>query len=369
MMGARRWLLLVWAVATSAFAPSQAPRGASVVCLAESDDLGKLLKAELVTLCREQGLKVSGTKAVLIERLRTLAAAQEAEEAAARVAARRTEATREAAQQMRAEDDVDAAAGFGAAAAAAAPTLAASAEARDPQLVEASIDLLISEVAALEPSAVTPDLLASKKEQLLAKEGAVLDAVAQRRLAAAPRDERLAGAIALVRGFARMEQQLRSRDSMREILRAATLGGEALDRCFSALAGDGRLDGPLGAYVDDLIAQQAPKGGEGLLDKVLVIVKDRIGAEKHVAANDELRCLATALRCRDDAATLAFLSDRLATSIDFATRFEAYVADAQAFLEANRGADDGDPVADEARLAGVRKIRDFVSEIRRSMPV
>ena len=361
---------MVWAVATSAFAPSQAPRGASVVCLAESDDLGKLLKAELVTLCREQGLKVSGTKAVLIERLRTLAAAQEAEEAAARVAARRTEATREAAQQMRAEDDEGAAAGFGAAAAAAAaPTLAASAEARDPQLVEASIDLLITEVAALEPSAVTPDLLASKKEQLLAKEGAVLDAVAQRRLAAAPRDERLAGAIALVKGFARMEQQLRSRDSMREVLRAATLGGDALDRCFSALAGDGRLDGPLGAYVDDLIAQQAPKGGEGLLDKVLVIVKDRIGAEKHVAANDELRCLATALRCRDDAATLAFLSDRLATSIDFATRFEAYVADAQAFLEANRGAGDADPVADEARLAGVRKIRDFVSEIRRAMPV
>lgn len=212
---------------------------------------------------------------------------------------------------------------------------------------------------------MTPAMLAAKREQLLADEGRALDAVAARRLAADPTDERVVGAVALVKGFARMEQQLRSRETMRDVLRAATLGDHAVDGCFSELARDGRLDGPLKRYVDDLIAQQAPKGGGALLDRVLEIVRDRIKAEDQMRGNDELRCLAAALRCADDAATLAFLQDQLATSLDFAARFDAYVADAALFLESSGAATS----ADEARLDRVRAIRDFVVEIRRGMPV
>ena len=108
-----------------------------------------------------------------------------------------------------------------------------------------------------------------------------------------------------------------------------------------------------------------PKGGGALLDRVLEIVRDRIKAEDQMRGNDELRCLAAALRCADDAATLAFLQDQLATSLDFAARFDAYVADAALFLESSGAATS----ADEARLDRVRAIRDFVVEIRRGMPV
>ena len=125
-----------------------------------------------------------------------------------------------------------------------------------------------------------------------------------------------------------------------------------------------------GARDSQQAAQQArrqplsrPPGA--LLDRVLEIVRDRIKAEDQMRGNDELRCLAAALRCADDAATLAFLQDQLATSLDFAARFDAYVADAALFLESSGAATS----ADEARLDRVRAIRDFVVEIRRGMPV
>ena len=355
-------LLLVALAAAHAFVPRQQPR-ASLPLRAAADDLASLKKTALVALCRERGLKVSGTKTVLLERL-----AGAEDEAAAPAATSAAPAATSAAPPPPLPSAPPSAAPPPRPAAEPRPARslgAAFERGGDPQLVEASIDLLLGEVAALEPSAVTPAMLAAKKEQLLADEGRVLDAVAARRLAADPTNERVVGAVALVKGFARMEQQLRSRETMRDVLRAATLGDHAVDGCFSELARDGRLDGPLKRYVDDLIAQQAPKGGGALLDRVLEIVRDRIKAEDQMRGNDELRCLAAALRCADDAATLAFLQDQLATSLDFAARFDAYVADAALFLESSGAATS----ADEARLDRVRAIRDFVVEIRRGMPV
>ena len=60
--------LLVALAAAHAFVPRQQPR-ASLPLRAAADDLASLKKPALVALCRERGLKVSGTKAVLLERL------------------------------------------------------------------------------------------------------------------------------------------------------------------------------------------------------------------------------------------------------------------------------------------------------------
>ena len=88
---------------------------------------------------------------------------------------------------------------------------------------------------------------------------------------------------------------------MREILRAATLGSAQLDDCFEKLSKEGRLDGPFARYVEELEQQQKAKPGDGLLDRVLVIVRDRVKAEG--GASKELRVLARALRCSDEAET------------------------------------------------------------------
>jgi len=135
-----------------------------------------------------------------------------------------------------------------------------------------------------------------------------------------------------------------------------------LDACFGDLAEAGRLDAPFRRYVDDLAAQQAAKPGDGLLDRVIAIVRDRVDAEAKAEASPELRCLARALRCEDDAATRAFLEPELATSLDFAQRFEAYVASAAAFASS---ADDGGG----GGLAGVDRVQRVVAELRRQMPV
>ena len=129
------------------------------------------------------------------------------------------------------------------------------------------MDLLVTEIleARRQNSTINPDTLASKREALLARGGTALEEVAQRRLAAAPHDTELAGALALVRGFQRAEFQLRSRDAMREILRAATLGSAQLDDCFEKLSKEGRLDGPFARYVEELEQQQKAKPGDGLL--------------------------------------------------------------------------------------------------------
>ncbi|KAH8093666.1 hypothetical protein JL720_4816 [Aureococcus anophagefferens] len=306
--------LLVALAAAHAFVPRQQPR-ASLPLRAAADDLASLKKPALVALCRERGLKVSGTKAALLERL-----AGAEDEAAAPAATSATPAATSAAPPPPRPSAPPSAAPR------APPRAAARREPRpaslgaaferggDPQLVEASIDLLLGEVAALEPSAVAPAMLARREQ--LPPAGRALDAVAARRLAADPTDERVVGAVALVKGFARMEQQLR-------------------------LARDGRLDGPLKRYVDDLIAQQAPKGGGAAAGRDR---RDRIKAEDQMRGNDE--------------------PDQLATS-STSPRFDAYVADAALFLESSGAATS----ADEARLDRVRAIRDFVVEIRRGMPV
>ena len=74
--------LLVALAAAHAFVPRQQPR-ASLPLRAAADDLASLKKPALVALCRERGLKVSGTKAALLERL----AGAEAEAAAPDAAA------------------------------------------------------------------------------------------------------------------------------------------------------------------------------------------------------------------------------------------------------------------------------------------
>ena len=51
----------------------------------------------------------------------------------------------------------------------------------------------------------------------------------------------------------------------------------------------------------ELEQQQKAKPGDGLLDRVLVIVRDRVKAEG--GASKELRVLARALRCADEAET------------------------------------------------------------------
>ena len=147
---------------------------------------------------------------------------------------------------------------------------------------------------------------------------------------------------------------------MREILRAATLGSAQLDDCFEKLSKEGRLDGPFGRYVEELEQQQKAKPGDGLLDRVLDIVRDRVKAEG--GASKELRVLARALRCADEAETREFLSKEFSISLDFAARFEAYVEAAAAFAD---GAEDGGG----ASLAGIGRVREVVGELRRAMPV
>ena len=196
-----------------------------------AEDLAALKVADLKLLLKERGLKVSGKKQELIDRLREHAAAE-------------------------------------APPPPPAPTpRITQGSVPDPQLAETIVDLLVTEIleARRSNTTINPDTLASKREALLARGGTALEEVAQRRLAAAPHDTELAGAVALVRGFQRAEFQLRSRDAMREILRAATLGSAQLDDCFEKLSKEGRLDGPFARYVEELEQQQKAKPGDGLL--------------------------------------------------------------------------------------------------------
>ena len=291
-----------------------------------AEDLSKLKVADLKVLLKERGLKLSGKKQDLIDRLEEHAAAEAPKPPPA-------------------------------------PTPRVTpGNVPDAQLAETIVDLLVTEIleARRQNSTINPDTLASKREALLARGGTALEEVAQRRLAAAPHDTELAGAVALVRGFQRAEFQLRSRDAMREILRAATLGSAQLDDCFEKLSKEGRLDGPFARYVEELEQQQKAKPGDGLLDRVLVIVRDRVKAEG--GASKELRVLARALRCSDEDETREFLSKEFSISLDFAARFEAYVEAAAAFAD---GAENGGG----ASLQGIDRVREVVGELRRAMPV
>jgi hypothetical protein len=292
---------------------------------AATEDLAALKVPQLKALLKERGLKVSGKKQELIDRLEEHAAA---------------EAPKPPAPTPRVTPG----------------------SVPDAQLAETIVDLLVTEIleARRQNSTINPDTLASKREALLARGGTALEEVAQRRLAAAPHDTELAGAVALVRGFQRAEFQLRSRDAMREILRAATLGSAQLDDCFEKLSKEGRLDGPFARYVEELEQQQKAKPGDGLLDRVLVIVRDRVKAEG--GASKELRVLARALRCSDEDETREFLSKEFSISLDFAARFEAYVEAAAAFADSS---EDGGG----ASLQGIGRVREVVGELRRQMPV
>ena len=198
---------------------------------AAAEDLATLKVPQLKALLKERGLKVSGKKQELIDRLEEHAAA-EAPKPPPTPTPRVTQGS-----------------------------------VPDAQLAETIVDLLVTEIleARRSNTTINPDTLASKREALLARGGTALEEVAQRRLAAAPHDTELAGAVALVRGFQRAEFQLRSRDAMREILRAATLGSAQLDDCFEKLSKEGRLDGPFARYVEELEQQQKAKPGDGLL--------------------------------------------------------------------------------------------------------
>ena len=66
-------------------------------------------------------------------------------------------------------------------------------------LGEAVVDLLITEVRDAGPGGVNPQALVRKTDALLASGGAVFEAVAKRRLLAAPTDALLGGAVALLR--------------------------------------------------------------------------------------------------------------------------------------------------------------------------
>ena len=291
-----------------------------------AEDLAALKVPQLKQLLKERGLKVGGKKQDLIDRLEEHAAAEAPKPPQA-------------------------------------PTPRVTpGNVPDAQLAETIVDLLVTEIVEARRSNATinPDTLASKREALLARGGTALEEVAQRRLAAAPHDTELAGAVALVRGFQRAEFQLRSRDAMREILRAATLGSAQLDDCFEKLSKEGRLDGPFARYVEELEQQQKAKPGDGLLDRVLVIVRDRVKAEG--GASKELRVLARALRCSDEDETREFLSKEFSISLDFAARFEAYVEAAAAFADSS---EDGGG----ASLAGIGRVREVVGELRRAMPV
>ncbi len=300
------------------------PRRAIQVANA-AEDLAALKIADLKVLLKERGLKLSGKKAELIDRLREQAAA---------------EAPKPPAPTPRITPG----------------------NVPDAQLAETIVDLLMTEIleARRSNTTINPDTLASKREALLARGGTALEEVATRRLAAAPHDTELAGAVALVRGFQRAEFQLRSRDAMREILRAATLGSAQLDDCFEKLSKEGRLDGPFARYVEELEQQQKAKPGDGLLDRVLVIVRDRVKAEG--GASKELRVLARALRCSDENETREFLSKEFSISLDFAARFEAYVEAAAAFADSS---EDGGG----ASLRGIGRVREVVGDLRRAMPV
>ena len=92
---------------------------------------------------------------------------------------------------------------------------------------------------------------------------------------------------------------------------------------------------------------------------MLVIVRDRVKVDG--GASKELRVLARALRCADEAETREFLSKEFSISLDFAARFEAYVEAAAAFAD---GAEDG-----AQSLAGIDRVQSVVGELRRQMPV
>lgn len=298
--------------------------GGSRLAVKEEAELATMKKAELVAMCRSAGLKVSGNKAALVARL--VAASCEAEVSTPIVLP--------------------------------ATPLEAEGEREEEENPEAVIDALINAVAAAGEN-VDPGILASRADLLLRDDATIFERVCKRRQA--PAD---AAAVALLRGFVSAEQKLQARDVVRYVLRTAVEAPHDMDKSFKLLSDAGKLNAALLAYVEDLLAQQqlaAQRDSGSLLAKVLGIVKDRILAERQAAQSDELRTLAEAMRLTDPKERRDFLRTKLATSLDFAMRFEAYMREAAAYVDDNK-------LGTQVDAQAILDINVLVTELRARMP-
>ena len=347
--------------------------------------MSRLTKGELVELCRERKLKVSGTKAELLERLSVRN--DDSEDMVAMMTPKREPRTEERQQSfydtVRSDDD----------------------------RADTEIDTFVSEMIKQRPEAVDAQALIAKTELLLTKHGEIYQRVKRRRLMTNGDDATVRATFAFLDGFVAAQQRSRARDAVRLVLRAATEG--AIDEAFRRLREDGDLGPPLERYVDGLIHDRmALKGDTGITDdlfapsfrpftpppppppaqeknttavedddtdiaeddlfsgdlltKVLHIIKDRIQAEHHVAQSKELRTLAIAMQLRNPDERKAFLSRAMGETIDFAQRFEAYVNDARGFLDHN---DDADSKLPPSQRDAIRNVADIVNQLRRAMPI
>lgn len=307
------------------------PSYLSRVEVKEETKLMALKKKELVELCRSAGLKVSGTKGELVERL---VAANWRDDWVEEVP--EAESIPEVSARPNGSESVDA---------------------------EVEIGAFIDEIAGA--TDVDPEKLASKTNLLLVDDGAVFDRVCKERLLRSPNDAGLKGAIALLKGYVSAELKLRARDTVRYVLRVAVEAPHDVDRLFKMLSDAGRLNAALLEYVDELLSQQqhaAQRDSASLLFKVLTIIKDRIQAERHVALSEELRTLAEAIRFKDPEQRRDYLQSALASSLDFAQRFESYVREATSYVDQNK-------VSTQLDADAIRNVYVIVTEIRAKMPV
>jgi len=327
-------------------------------------------KKELVDMCRQARLKVSGTKAELVDRI--LAHEQEKVE---------TESSSISLPGVKDEDLTQEKDKF-------------SSPRRESELAEAAIDLLVTELVAIgAPEKIDPVILTTKTDALLAEGGAVFERVRKRRLAVST-DPVLRGTFALLQGFVAGHQRTRSRDAVRYMLRAATDSSQAIDKAFEDLRDAGKLDKPLQDYVSGLLRDKKLRNGpdaltdnpneetDDLLSKVLLILSDRIQAELKVATQatdpDCFRTLARAMQIPDDRRQ-DYLKEKLSTSLDFALRFEKYVDDALAYVQEqeHNGVpvnidtlfDSKPPSLTRAQCQAIREIQRLVVQIRSSMPL
>lgn len=299
-----------------------------VIEVKERTELMALKKAELVQMCRENGLKVSGNKAELVERLVTIDVPSPPPPPPPPMPTTETVAT----------------------------------EVSDDEQIENLIDDI-----SVDPSAVDPALLISKSSYLLKENGALFERICTRRLAEQANNNVVA-AVSLLRGYVAAELKLQARDGVRYVLKTAV--GEAndgnIDKCFKLMSDAGKLNPALLSYVEDLLNQQehaAQRDSGSMLTKVLTIIKDRIEAENMAAQSDELRTLAEAIRIQDPRQRRDYLETKLNTSLDFAQRFEAYMTNAANFL------DQGNPISAHVDAEAIKDINVLVSELRKTMPV
>jgi len=374
-----------------------------------AEELTRLTKKELVDSCREANLRVSGTKADLVQRLlqhtaedydplvdhaatllrRSAPAVQRGQSGGtltstnATVSFRNFDDDRNVRERRQPTDSVsfrnyddqkkvlkrsD-------------PPPRKRQNPADPQIAEAAIDTLVRDLLENELNA---DALIGKTEALLAQGGEIYARVKRRRLATR-NDEASRGVFALLDGFVAAQQRLRSRDAVRLVLQAATEAN--IDEAFRRLREDGDLGAPLEEYVDSLVDDAKRRKAQGgiaarqdlfssappllpgdenkddLLLRVLLVIKDRVRAEHQLARSDELRTLAHAIHLDTYDDRYAYLAEALGRTIDFAQRFEAYVEDARDFLDERPRND----ALDTSRR--VAEVADIVARLRQAMPL